>query len=141
VVIDSRCTFCVKSRAANPGRETFRHIFYDCPQLTRVLRDFAAVFFRPENDPVKARLSSLTGLLDNAVGCDNFFYVLTSVFLNYTLWQWKLKKIIPSPATLFLEVDNHFYAVTLVSKKITEMASNSNTGICRRWREQHHRRG
>ncbi len=36
IVIDDRCSFCVKSGINAPGRETFTHLFYDSPQLISI---------------------------------------------------------------------------------------------------------
>jgi hypothetical protein len=70
-----------------------------------------------------------------------FFTVLNVLLLNYVVWQFRLKKIIPGLATLELEIDTLFSGVMNVSKKWSETAINSDASICRRWREQQHRRG
>jgi hypothetical protein len=41
--------------------------------------------------------------------------------LNYSLWQWKLKKIIPSVASLENEIDNMFECAMNASKKFETM--------------------
>jgi hypothetical protein len=43
--VSDRCSFCVKSGSANPMRETFLHIFYDCPQIASV-RNRVYIIFR-----------------------------------------------------------------------------------------------
>jgi hypothetical protein len=61
--------------------------------------------------------------------------------INYTVWQWKLKKMIPSIATLATEVDYLFFSICGTSKKIENMALMSVTPLCRRWRDGRHGRG
>jgi hypothetical protein len=72
---------------------------------------------------------------------DAMFLSLTSIFLCYSIWQAKSKKIIPSIATLCTDVDQLFLEVSVCSKKISELAETSNIPVCRRWRESGHGRG
>jgi hypothetical protein len=103
--------------------------------------EFASIMLKREINEDKSRLGCLTGIYDNTPGVDSFFYILTSIFLNYTIWQCKQRKTVPSLATLLNEVDSYFLNTTNVSNKITEMAKASNAPVCRRWREYGHGRG
>jgi hypothetical protein len=96
---------------------------------------------REEVDKGKTRLGCFTGIYDTVPAKENFFYALTAIFLNYTVWRFRTKKIIPSLATLCHEVDYLFNAVASCSKKINDMAYTSVTPLCRRWREHGHGRG
>jgi exonuclease III len=141
IVIDSRCSFCVKSKSWVPHRESFAHLFFDCQYIKRTVMEFASIMLKREINEDKSRLGCLTGIYDNTPGVDSFFYILTSIFLNYTIWQCKQRKTVPSLATLLNEVDSYFLNTTNVSNKITEMAKASNAPVCRRWREHGHGRG
>jgi hypothetical protein len=141
IIIDSRCTFCVKSMSWVPNRETFLHLFYECQYITNIVKSFSTIMLREEMDERKARLGCLTGLYENVSVRESIFYVLTSIFLNYTLWQFRQKKTVPGLATLCHEVDYHFQAVASCSKKISDLASASDSPVCRRWREHGHGRG
>jgi hypothetical protein len=90
----------------------------------------------PANNNVDERLFAFTGLSNNVHTFDSFFLVLTCLFLNYTLWQAKLKKTVPSIATVCQEIDNHFDNVANVSAKLKNLAIDSGTPLCRRWRER-----
>jgi len=141
IIIDSRCTFCVKSKSWVPHRETFVHLFYECQYITNTVKSFSNIMLREELDDGRARLGCLTGVYDNVTAKESVFYVLTSIFLNYTLWQFRHKKTVPSLATLCHEVDYHFQTVTSCSNKIATLALASDSPICRRWRELGHGRG
>jgi hypothetical protein len=94
-----------------------------------------------EDEAVKKRIGILTGFYDNVGGSDTLFLTLTSIFLCYSVWQAKGKKIIPSLASLCNDVDQLFLQVTVCSKKISELAEISNVPVCRRWRASGHGRG
>jgi exonuclease III len=141
IVVDSRCTFCVKGKSMVPHRETFLHLFYECEFLNNTVKSFALTMLRDEADEGKKRLGCFTGLYDAVSAKDNFFYSLTAILLNYTVWRFRIKKLIPSLATLCHEVDYLFNSICYCSKKISDLASTSGTPLCRRWREHGHGRG
>jgi hypothetical protein len=87
------------------------------------------------------RLVITTGLVPNASGIDCVFNVLTSLLFNYIVWQGKIKKSLPSPATICYEIDNLYNVSMQVNRKLREAASLSNTLICRRWRGERQGRG
>ncbi len=49
-----------------------------------------------------------TGIVRGAGKIDGFFYLLTTVLVNYTIWQFRLKKNVPSIASILEDVDNLF---------------------------------
>jgi hypothetical protein len=140
-ILDQRCTFCLKSGSLVPMREDFIHIFYDCPYVTPLVERAYDVYFKHRLDDDQKKLCYLTGTVETYQKYDGFFNVLTSVLVNYTVWQWKLKNMLPSIATLTNEVDYLFYSICYTSKKIENMAVTSNCPICRRWRAGDHGRG
>ncbi len=112
------------------------HLFYECQYIINTVKSFSNIMLREELDDGRARLGCLSGVYDNVTAKESVFYVLTSIFLNYTLWQFRHKKTVPSLATLCHEVDYHFQTVTSCSNKIATLALASDSPICRRWREQ-----
>ncbi len=122
-------------------REDFIHVFYECPYINPLCMRAYEVYFKHRLDNTQKRLCYMTGSVETFHKNDSFFYVLTSVLINYTVWQWKLKCMIPSIATLTNEVDYIFYSVCSTSKKIENMTITSNCPICRRWRDGRHGRG
>jgi hypothetical protein len=47
-------------------------------------------------DPVSRKATYFTGIVRGAGKIDGFFYLLTTVLVNYTMWQFCLKKSVPS---------------------------------------------
>jgi len=99
------------------------------------------IYFRHRLDDAQKKLCYLTGIVETLHKNDSTFYILTATLINYTIWQWKQKKMIPSIATLLNEVDYGFYMICYTSKKIENMAVISTTPICRRWRDGQYGRG
>ncbi len=56
-----------------PQRETFMHLFLDCPYINHTVCDFAALMMRNEIDPVKNKVGILTGTYDTVGGGDAIF--------------------------------------------------------------------
>jgi len=73
IVVDSRCTFCVKAKSLVPHRETFPHLFYDCEFLNNTVKAFALTMLRAEVDEGKKLLGCITGKYDAVSTKDNFF--------------------------------------------------------------------
>jgi exonuclease III len=141
IILDQRCTFCVKAGSLVPMREDFIHVFYDCPHIRSLCDRAYDIYFKHRLDDTKKRLCYMTGTVDTYQKNDGFFYMLTSLLINYTVWQSKLRVMIPGIATLTNEVDYLFYMVCFTSKKIENMAIISNCPICRRWRAGQYGRG
>jgi hypothetical protein len=141
--VDQRCTFCVKAGRPNPGREDFNHLFISCPVLVPVLNRYLTKFYDVDYDPNNAdtRLFKMTGLNQNLSPLKQYFAIIHMFALNYVTWQYKLKKFVPSLATLELDVGTVFNDTLSCNKKLEEMALNCDSFVCRRWREQHQGRG
>jgi hypothetical protein len=140
-VIDQRCTFCVRSGALVPMREDFSHIFMHCPYLEPVSSQIRTEYFPDSDDLDYKRKVFFTGLVSNVNADDAFLYSLSAILINYTIWQWKLKKIVPSVASVRLEVNELFFNIAFYNNRIRKMISDSNVPLCRRWREQRGGRG
>jgi hypothetical protein len=141
LILDQRCTFCVKAGSLVPMREDFMHVFYDCPHIRPLCDRAYDIYFRHRLDDSRKKLCYMTGTVDAYQKTDSFFYMLTAILINYTVWQSKLKSIIPGIASLSNEVDYIFYMVCFTSKKIENLAITSNCPICRRWRNGQYGRG
>ncbi len=138
--INDHCTFCVKSGSANPHWETFLHIFYDCPHIVAVRNRAFGIFFPPMGNEQEKKLCYMCGIARNA-GDDRYIFILTSLLINYTVWQFKLKKIIPSIASIVSDVDTLFESATTVSESLKNIAITNAMPLCRRWAAGRHGRG
>jgi hypothetical protein len=99
-MVNDRCTFCLKAGAAVPAREDFIHVFYDCPYIQNTVRTITDEFFPHENNINVRRRMYMCGSVTGVPLADGFFYKLTSIILNFNMWECKLKKKIPSIATV-----------------------------------------
>jgi hypothetical protein len=141
VMLDNSCTFCVKANTAQPAREDFAHVFYDCTQIRNTCNRTFDLLFPADPDPVSRKITYFTGTVRGVGKTDGFFYLLTAILVNYTMWQFRLKKIVPSIASMLEDVENLFDMCVNVSQKISVIVIESNSPICRRWTARHHRRG
>ena len=91
-MVNDRCTFCLKAGAAVPAREDFIHIFYDCPYIQNTVRLMTDELFPAENDANVRRKMYMCGSVTGVSSIDGLFYKLTSVILNYNMWECKIKK-------------------------------------------------
>ena len=58
---------------------------------------------------------------------------MTINLLNYMTWQYKIRKVIPSIASISADVDSLFMTIA-TNNKISKLASANNSILCRRWR-------
>ncbi len=141
VIVDQRCTFCLKSGILVPNREEFLHLFYNCESVMRLRENVGREMFPPTNVPEAHRLLCCTGLAPVNNGTDRFFYVLTAIFFNFVLWQCKRKRLLPSTVTVLNDIDFLFANICKISSRINTLALTNNSHLCRRWRENGHWRG
>jgi hypothetical protein len=140
-LVNDRCVFCLKAGATVPAREDFIHVFYDCPYILNTVRMVTTELFPPSNEDHVKRRMYMSGIVTNLSAADNFFYKVTSIILNFNMWECKLKKKIPSIATVRSEFFYVFDNVLSNSPKLKEMTLLSNIPPCRRWRAGEHGRG
>jgi len=62
---DQRCTFCVKGGMRQPARDTFRHLFLDCPVMVNTVNIIFQLYFGKNFTPrtQEGRLLKTTGLV------------------------------------------------------------------------------
>ncbi len=54
IIVDQRCTFCIKSGSMVPGREEFLHVFYNCESVIRLRENVAGEIF-PHTDSLESK--------------------------------------------------------------------------------------
>ncbi len=140
-MVNDRCVFCLKAGGAVPAREDFIHVFYDCPYIQNTVRTIIDELFPVNNDANNRRRMYMCGSVTNARAADSLFYKVTSIILNFNMWECRLKKKIPSIATVRSEFFYMFNNVVSNSCKLKELAAHSNVPACRRWRAGEHGRG
>ncbi len=111
------------------------------PYIQNTVRIITDKLFPVENNANVRRKMYMCGSVTGVSSTDGFFYKLTSIILNFNMWECKLKKKVPSIATVRTEFFYMFGNVLLNSGKLTELAAHSNVPSCRRWRAGEHGRG
>jgi hypothetical protein len=119
---DPSCTFCCKAKNLPAERETFQHLFWDCPSVNTIIIKFFEVFFRDGVEPTKEYF-----LYGTAPGqrYNNAVAVVCAV-LKYTLWVIKLKKKLPVWTYVKCEFQYHLNTILGVSRKFREEISSCN---------------
>lgn len=142
IFIDQRCRFCVKGRVGVPMREDFKHLFVDCTIIHSVVDNFLSTdhMLILTSDDGSRNLLKTTGIRPGKPPIYMFFSILTALLVNFMIWQYRNRKIIPSLASLTFDVDTLF-ALAASGGKLAKMAENCNLSVCRRWRESGHGRG
>jgi hypothetical protein len=89
---DPACTFCLKAKNLPAERETFQHFFWECPTTNSLIIKFFENFFRADIPVTKELFLYGTAL---GVKYNNTTGIVCAIF-QYTLWEIKLKKRLPT---------------------------------------------
>ena len=88
--IDERCGWCSRDGYNVPERETFNHIYFDCPTTSKLLAQFSDKYLDPnfsQAERVKAIFFGQTNLGDR----DDILQI-TGIIFAYCIWAGKLRK-------------------------------------------------
>jgi hypothetical protein len=137
-LVSEGCTFCELRKSYPVPRETFLHLFFDCPETDTTLCHFENQLLNDITmvNPEARRKFWFYGCNDDISESDKikFLQVTASIVMCY-IWECKLKKCVQS----FASADNFFFyhmnIFLRVSGKLKLFASNSQMTICRRWHE------
>jgi len=99
--VDRNCTFCALTGANS--EETFLHLFFECPTVNGMHRKFSDEFFGGlTNNDREYKTLMLTGTKENNRFNNFLFY---SIFaLQYKVWDFKIKKRVPTYYTFRMGV-------------------------------------
>jgi len=133
--IDESCSVCAAGFDVRQ-RETFRHVFFECPSTTMVIEAYGNKY-NGGNAVTDAWL--LFGISANETYCpaEN----LISLLLLYSIWYTRLNNKRVGWLTIEDNMSFLYKGILKASKKCLEMTNNSNNGWCRHWGENRHGRG
>ncbi len=116
--------------------EDSRHcsVLYACKYFANTVRLITDDLFPVNNDANVRRKMYMCGSVAQARATDSFFYKLTSILLNFNMWECRMKKKIPCIATVRSEFFYLLNNIVSNSGKLSELAAHSNVSACRRWR-------
>jgi hypothetical protein len=97
--VDPRCTFCRIRDPQTATRESFKHIFYECPITANIISTVWGLYFDPPGSEDDKLLNVWFGIrTDNATGTKTFNNT-TSFFwdaFRYVIYKYKLSRKIPN---------------------------------------------
>jgi hypothetical protein len=105
------CTFCQKAKIFPCMRETFEHFFWYCPQTASIIKTFSDRYLTAE----LTKELFFTGISEHVA--DEGFFVVATV-LKYILWQFKLRKKLPSWPAVESELNYTLGIIMGSSKKL-----------------------
>jgi hypothetical protein len=116
---DPSCTFCKLTKNFPCVKESFTHLFWYCPTTTYLFEKFANEFFGAV--PVKKLF--FTGTDENGNFSEAVFEICS--LFKYVLWQFKLRKRIPTWPSFKSDL-NYLLQMSCKSSKKLEIAITNN---------------
>jgi hypothetical protein len=122
------CTFC-----AIGGRntdETFKHLFFDCPTTNSLMRkfegEFLANFLHNNNDKVRFWFTGTP-----PAGIFNLFLHHCALTFHFIIWEFKVKKKIPSFYTFKLNYFSKLKKMRALCSTLMYDVNNFDLPLCR----------
>jgi len=121
------CSFC---QLLNKVRdETFPHLFFECETTSSLRTKFKNEFCSDLNlDITNEKLFWFTGILNNK---KNFCLTLITTLFNNIIWNYKLRKKIPSYNSVKYEYFGRLKAIYKICLTAQLERTESNLSICR----------
>ena len=126
------CTFC-SLRKANPlPRESFCHLFFDCPPVQEAHATIDEIIFGCQNSDTDAAKKLRWSGFDMG-SQKNIFKILAYLNIQYQIWVCKLKKKVPVADNLVGEMVYELDPVCRLNSSIHNARSLFNCPISRHW--------
>ena len=130
--IDERCVWCRGDGFNVPARETFGHLFFDCPTTYTLLKKFADKYLPPNISEAEIKRAVFLGL-DLGGRKDDIMQMVGIVFL-YCIWIGKIRRRPISFPTIEENMFLIFDGIADSYKWVSDMATNSDDYWSRNWR-------
>jgi len=114
--IAGSCAFCRASGCGVPARETFAHVFLDCPFIRDKIDNFCMTYLggMPADPDIRTLL--FTGI-DGTDNINVISLVLSVLFFN-EIWSSKKKCTVPSLPTIMFNVEFNFNTIVACNTRI-----------------------
>ncbi len=136
VNFDDRCVFCRKLNIANPAREDFLHVFFSCPCISVCIARYLDKYGYNGMTNDEKRYFFFTGTRDGEWTSEAELNLLQNIVFSFGIWLCKLGRKIPSFSTVEESMLTIFDTCLNLSNRLREAASNSNSLVCRLWRDR-----
>ena len=130
--IDERCGWCAGDGYTVPARETFGHLYFDCPTTMAMLKKFAEKYLPPGLSDTDKKKSVILGL-DGEGEKDDYLQIVFIIFL-YCIWQGKIRKRPISFPTIEENMFHLFNGIAESYKWVYDEAVNRDDFWSRSWR-------
>jgi exonuclease III len=134
-LVNEACTFCSISNRIPAPRETFSHIFFDCPETDQTLKRFEAKYLVNLNldTEVKRRMFWFLGLKSGQVIENNRFLQISAGTIMFYVWDCKLRKSKQSFAGCLNFYFFHLDILRKLSAKFKDEMMGTDLDLCRYW--------
>ena len=114
-----------------PDRETFIHLFFNCPFIVNLINDFMSRFFPQGLSDEEKRIFLFTGIRPD--GSASLMDTTINVLFLLEIWRGKKKLRVPGLETVLQNMIFSFDAI-VNNGSFVNIAINSNNLWCRYWR-------
>jgi hypothetical protein len=116
--ISDKCSFCRIINHETNTRESFSHLFFDCPITNLVLNGFLRISgLRIQGNDPNIRNIYWNGIVNGSLNKDLF--LINNIF-RYCIWKSKTRKMIPRARNILTQVSNILSTVIQIKPDIRE---------------------
>jgi hypothetical protein len=134
-LVNPECTFCLKRKLLPAQRETLKHLFIDCPEVTPVFCNFFSsinAITGNIDDDEKINLW-MCGGFNTKNGNDNTILNIVSKLSLFYIWENKLKKSFLSTASYYTFIREYMLLFCNLNTNLNICMTNASLIIRRCW--------
>jgi hypothetical protein len=135
--INEGCTFCTIRSVLPVHRETFKHLFFDCPETDKTLKGFEDKYFNFINtSDERLTFWFLGSIKTNPKFENNLFLRMTMIVIQFFIWECKLNKRVQSLSSCLNFYFYHMEILRKVNKKLQYNMGKTDLDLCRYWNSE-----
>jgi hypothetical protein len=116
--LSDKCSFCRIINQETNTRESFSHLFFDCPISNLVLNGFLRISgLRVLGNDQNIRNIYWNGIVNGSVNKELF--LINNIF-RYCIWKSKIRKMVPRARNILNSVSNILTTVLLIKPDLRE---------------------
>ena len=131
IVVDERCFWC-RTNFNVPGRETFSHVYFDCPNTSSIFSSYCNKYLSQNLSIIDRRKNAFLGM--DREGKIDTVTQITGLLLLYCIWEGKIRKKNLSFSTVEANMFFCFDSILENNKWVKSLASSKTDVWCRSWR-------
>jgi hypothetical protein len=135
--VNEGCTFCTIRSVLPVYRETFKHLFFDCPETDKTLKGFEEKYFNFINTrDDRLFFWFLGGIKSNPTFENNLFLRMTMIIIQFFIWECKINKRVQSLSSCLNFYFYHMEILCKVNKKLQYKMGKTDLDLCRYWNSE-----